>query len=363
MSDTNSDDRVYDATPRRLQQARERGEVAVSREGSAAGVYVAALVGVIVTGGVVARHIGDMLMPLLDQSSQLPDMNGEGLRQAGFVVMRCLGLAVAPFFGLLIAGALLPYVLQGSITLAPERFAFNASHLSPGAGLKRMFSPRGLFEFGKHLAKAVAVAAACFAVVRPIFRESAAFVTMDFALLPGLLRDTVVDLLLAATLVAVVIAGIDVPVQHLLFHRRMRMTLQELKDELRSSEGDPRLKARLKRLRRQRSRRRMMHAVPKATVVITNPTHYAVALKYQRGKDTAPVVVAKGTDLIALRIRQVALENGVAVMQSPPLARALHAAVEIDEAIPREHFEAVAKIIGIVWARRQQSHPPDARKS
>jgi flagellar biosynthetic protein FlhB len=127
-----------------------------------------------------------------------------------------------------------------------------------------------------------------------------------------------------------------------------------MKEEMRSLDGDPYIKARLKRLRRQRARRRMMHDVPKATVVIVNPVHFAVALKYERGKDVAPVVVAKGADLVALRIRQVASENRVAVIENPPLARALHASVEIGEVIPHEHFEAVAKIIGIVWAQRLQ---------
>ena len=171
-----------------------------------------------------------------------------------------------------------------------------------------------------------------------------------------MLWQTLIQLLLAVTLIVVLIAGIDVPYQHWMFRRRMRMSLQEVKEEMRSIEGDPHIKARLKRLRRQRARRRMMHDVPKATVVITNPTHFAVALRYQRGKDVAPVVVAKGADLIAARIREVASKHQVAIIANPPLARALHASVEIGEVIPNEHFEAVAKIIGIVWARR----PPNA---
>jgi flagellar biosynthetic protein FlhB len=184
----------------------------------------------------------------------------------------------------------------------------------------------------------------------------------DVAFLPQMLRTAVIGLLLAATLVAVLIAGIDLPYQHWIFRRRMRMSLQEMKEEMRNIEGDPHIKARLKRLRRQRARRRMMHEVPKATVVIANPTHFAVALKYQRGKDVAPVVVAKGVDLIALRIREVAAEHRVAVIENPPLARALHASVEIGEVIPHEHFEAVAKIIGIVWAQRTQKiSQPDVR--
>jgi flagellar biosynthetic protein FlhB len=125
---------------------------------------------------------------------------------------------------------------------------------------------------------------------------------------------------------------------------------------MRSSEGDPRTKLRQRKLRRRRSQRRMMHEVPKATVVVANPTHFAVALKYERGKDVAPIVVAKGADLLAQRIREIAKEHKVTVVENPPLARALHAAVEIGEVIPQEHFEAVAKVIGLVWAQR--GRPP-----
>ena len=130
------------------------------------------------------------------------------------------------------------------------------------------------------------------------------------------------------------------------------MTLQEMRDEMRESEGDPHMRARRRMLRRKRASGRMMQEVPKATVIITNPTHFAVALRYERGKDSAPVVVAKGVELIALRIRQMAQQHGVAIIEDPPLARALHAGAEIGDVIPREHFEAVAKIIGLVWAQR-----------
>jgi flagellar biosynthetic protein FlhB len=272
----------------------------------------------------------------------------------GYATAQAVALAIVPFFGLLTAGALLPYVLQNSVTLAPERFTFKLSHLSPMRGLKRIFGPRALFEFVKSLLRIATIAGACFVVARPLYEQSIGYVTTDIALLPGMVQTAVVGLLLAATLVAMLIAGIDMPYQRWIFRRRMRMTLQEMKEEMRSLDGDPYIKARLKRLRRQRARRRMMHDVPKATVVIVNPVHFAVALKYERGKDVAPVVVAKGADLVALRIRQVASENRVAVIENPPLARALHASVEIGEVIPHEHFEAVAKIIGIVWAQRLQ---------
>jgi flagellar biosynthetic protein FlhB len=167
-----------------------------------------------------------------------------------------------------------------------------------------------------------------------------------------MLLSVLTKIMSVVTICGVVVAALDMAYQHWTFRRRMRMTREEMKEEMRSIEGDPHIKSRLKRLRRQRARRRMMHDVPKATVVIANPTHIAVALRYERGKDVAPVVVAKGADLVAQRIKEVAFRNNVPIMESPPLARALHATVEIGEVIPHEHFEAVAKIIGIVWARR-----------
>jgi flagellar biosynthesis protein FlhB len=360
MAEPQGENRTFEASARKLQQARELGDVPVSREAPAAGVHLAALVGVVLTGGFTAHRIGDILLPMIDQSGGMLNLTVDGWQQAALAVEKAVALAVIPFFILLVAGALLPYVLQGSITFAPNRFAFKPSHLSPAAGFKRIFGPRSLFEFAKHLIKASAIAAACFAVVLPLYQRSISLVSVDPAWLPQMLQESLTHILLAATLVVVLVAGIDVPYQHWMFARRMRMSRQEVKEEMRTIEGDPQIRQRLRRLRRQRARRRMMHDVPKATVVIANPTHFAVALRYQRGKDVAPVVVAKGVDLIAKRIREVAANHRVAVIANPPLARALHATVEIGEMIPHEHFEAVAKIIGIVWAQRMPKPTPPA---
>ncbi|WP_158258632.1 EscU/YscU/HrcU family type III secretion system export apparatus switch protein [Rhodopila globiformis] len=354
MAETDSEDRTFEASARKLAQARERGEVPVSREGAQAGVYIAALVAIVLTAGTTVAQIRDILLPMLDQPDGLINATPAGLQAAALAVCKAIGLAIAPVFALLIGATLLPYVLQGSITLSLERLGFKPSHLSPAEAVKRTFSPRALFEFAKSLLKVLVIAVTCYVLARPLYQESMSLVGADFSVLPHLLQAAVTKMLLAATLSAVIIAGVDVPFQHLSFLRRMRMTREEMKEEMRSVEGDPHVKGRLKRLRRQRARRRMMHDVPKATVVITNPTHVAVALRYERGKDAAPVVLAKGADLVALRIKEVARKSDVPISESPPLARALYSAVEIGEMIPREHFEAVAKIIGIVWARRQK---------
>jgi flagellar biosynthetic protein FlhB len=356
MAQGDGEDRSLEASARKLEQARARGEVPTSREGASAGVHIAALLGLLFAGGLIARRIGEIMLPMLDMSGAFLQATPSGWQDAGADVMLAIGLAIVPFFGLVLAGALVPSLLQNSITVAPQRIAPKLSNLSPREGFKRIYSLRALFEFGKTVLKAGAVGVACFVAAKPFYERSISLVSTDFAVLPQMLQDALLAMLLAATLVAVFIAGIDVPYQHWSFHRRMRMSFHEMKEEMRSSEGDPRTKLRQRKLRRRRSQRRMMHEVPKATVVVANPTHFAVALKYERGKDVAPIVVAKGADLLAQRIREIAKEHKVTVVENPPLARALHAAVEIGEVIPQEHFEAVAKVIGLVWAQR--GRPP-----
>lgn len=348
-------ERTHDPTPRRLEQARERGDVPVSREGSAVGILAASLLGIVLAGPPAARQMTEVLRPLLEQPDSFGDLTAKGWRMAGAAALRGIGIGVAPFLLLALAGALLPLVLQGSVVVVPSRIAPKLGNLSPARGLRRIVGVRPLVEFAKALAKALAVGAACWTVAAGLFRQAPALVAVDLAAAPGLIRDSLASLLLAAVLVGAVVAGIDVPWQHWSWRRRQRMTLQELREEMRASEGDPQIKARQRRLRRRRAQRRMMQEVPKASVVVANPTHVAVALRYRRGEDAAPVVVAKGQDLVALRIREVAREAGVAVVEDKPLARALHASAEIGEMIPPAHFEAVARIIGMIWARNSQA--------
>jgi len=243
------------------------------------------------------------------------------------------------------------YVLQNAITVSTKRIMPKGSHLSPRSGFKRIFSQRALFEFGKSLSKMLAVGFTCWLVLRPLFADSVSLVSADPAMLPGLVSSSMTAVLMVATLVAAVIAGIDMPYQHWSYRQRLRMSVQEMRDEMKSSDGDPHIKMRQRRIRQDRLRNRMMLDVPGATVVVTNPTHIAVALRYERGKDPAPVVVAKGADHIAMRIREIAAENNVPIMENKPLARALHKSVEVGQVIPQEHFEVAAKIISLVLGK------------
>ena len=275
----------------------------------------------------------------------------------GAGLMGVAGSLVVPFVILMLA-AVAGSVVQTGFVFATERIGFDVSHLSPLAGVKRLFSLRGFVELGKSVAKVGVVGAVAVMMLRgEIDRVShmAALTPEDMVAEIGRL---VLRLLAGILAVLTALAGADYIYQRLHLIRGLRMSRREIKEEQKQAEGDPLVRARLRQIRTDRARKRMMAAVPGASVVITNPTHYAVALKYELGESGAPTVVAKGTDLIALKIREVAEENGVPIVENPPLARALHAGVEIDREIPPEHYKAVAEIIGYVFRLKGKIRPP-----
>jgi flagellar biosynthetic protein FlhB len=247
---------------------------------------------------------------------------------------------------LLVLAPVLIWLLQGSPTIAAARLKPQWSKLSPLAGLGRMFGPRALVEFGKTLLKASAVGLIALMVIWPRMAGLDQLIGADPSAIGRLAGALIRELLKVMAMAVAALALFDFLYQRQAFLRRMRMSLQDIRDEMKQSDGDPAIKARIRAIRMARARQRMMAAVPKATVVITNPTHYAVALKYEHGVTAAPVVVAKGVDAVAIRIRERAKASDVAIVEAPPLARALHAAVKLDQPIPVEHYTAVAEIIG-----------------
>ncbi|MCQ4159953.1 flagellar type III secretion system protein FlhB [Roseomonas sp. GC11] len=363
MAEETGQEKTLDASSRKLQQARERGDLPMSREGASAGLYLIVLLLIWMGGGAISWRFCLVLIPMLEQPEAFLELSGEGYRQAARSVVEALTLALLPVFGLLVAGSLLPHLMQNNVVFALERLEPKLSNLSIIAGLRRMFGLKGIFEFFKGLVKAAAVAAVCWVVGMPLYEQAAQLTGLDPVVFPGLVVQALSAMLLAVTLVAAVVAAGDITFQRFEYARRQRMTHQEMREELRTTDGDPHVKAALRKKRRQLSQRRMLADVPKATVVITNPTHFAVALRYERGEDAAPVCVAKGTDRLARRIREKAQAAGVVVMEDKPLARALYASVEVGDTIPPMHFEAVAKIIGIVWAQKgmQKGRPRAAR--
>jgi flagellar biosynthetic protein FlhB len=226
------------------------------------------------------------------------------------------------------------------------------SKISPAAGLRRLFSKQALVNFLKGVAKLALFGGVLVALLWPQRYRLGGLVAMDPALILTFTRSLAMQMLGTVVAILAVVAAADYLFQYRQWYDRHKMSVREMKDEFRQSEGDPAIKGKIRQLRMARAKKRMMAAVPKASVVITNPTHFAVALQYERGMN-APLCVAKGTDLIARKIREVAEAHNIPVVENPPLARALHGTVEIDQEIPQDHYRAVAEIIGYVMRLRR----------
>ncbi len=237
--------------------------------------------------------------------------------------------------------------------LSVEPITPKLNKISPLAGFKRLFSAESLVNFLKGLVKIAVVGAVLFFVLWPERDRLDTMVTADVAMLLAIFQELSLKIFIATVAVVTVIAGLDYVYQRNKWWTRLKMTVQETRDEYKQMEGDPQVKARIRQIRAEKSRQRMMAQVPDSTVVITNPTHYAVALKYDRTMQ-APKCLAKGADAVALRIRALAAEHDIPIVENPPLARALFAAVDVDETIPAEHFKAVAQVIGYVMRLREK---------
>jgi flagellar biosynthetic protein FlhB len=333
-------------TQKRLDEALERGDVAKSQEVNTWFVLGAATLILLSFSGSMASGLNGMLRGFLGQAHAIP-VDGRGL----LVVMQKLGAgtiaAVALPFAVLALAAVIGNMIQHRLVWSGEALKPKLSKISPGAGFKRLFSKIALANFVKGLIKLALIGAIMTVILWPKRHQLDGLVTMDPAVVLILTRTLSLDVLGAVVAVLAIIAAADYLFQYRQWHERQKMSLRELKEEFKQTEGDPHIKAKIRQLRVERMKKRMMADVPKASVIITNPTHYAVALQYDRGMN-APLCVAKGLDNIALKIREVAAEHDIPIVENPPLARALHATVEIDEEVPPEHYKAVAEVIGYV---------------
>jgi flagellar biosynthetic protein FlhB len=351
--DSDKEDRTEAATAQRLQRARAEGRAPLSRElGSVAVLGAAALVLVKVTPPAV-RQATALLAMLLGQSETLD--RETALRVAG----RCVLMLAGPFIlAALIVGAL-SVLLQTGGLMKLSAFRPDFSRISPFAGLARVLGPRNAMEAGKSLLKLAVVGAAGWSAMTGLLPDLFWVLDATPAGMAISLQRQLMSVLTAMLVAHGTITALDVVRSRFSFNAELRMTKQELRDESRENDGNPQMKGRLRQLRQQRARRRMMSAVPKATVVITNPTHFAVALAYERGSGGSPRIVAKGADEVAARIRKLASEANVPLVANPPLARALFAR-PLDSEIPAEHFKAVAEVIAYVW--RLQARQSDRRQ-
>jgi flagellar biosynthetic protein FlhB len=334
-------------TQRRLDQAAEHGDVVKSTEVSTFVVLLGGTLAIAIFGKSTAESLAGTLQAFLEHPEQMP-VDSSGIMSLMAATGIHLGLLLAPVFVLFIVTAVAGHVFQSGLVFSTERIKPDLSKLSPMKGLKRMFGIDGLSNLFKGILKIAIVAAAVWTTLWPMRGLLAAVLDESTADVAGDMLHMLIKIMIAALAVLAVVAAADYLLQRFRFIQRNRMSKQEVKEEFKQTDGDPTVRARIRKVRLERARRRMMAAVPEATVVITNPTHYAIALKYESGKMAAPICVAKGVDALALRIREVATQNEVPIVENPPLARALYATVELDEAIPPEHYKAVAQVIGYV---------------
>jgi flagellar biosynthesis protein FlhB len=343
-----SDDaeKTEDPTQRRLDEAAKRGDVVKSQEVNA--WFVLAAAGLILQSfsGSMGSQLTAMFRGILENSWRLP-VDGGGLMH----LMRQIGIetiaAVAIPFLLLMLAAIGGNAIQHRLVWSAEALTPNLSKISPIAGAGRLFSKQSLVTFVKGLVKLAVVGTVATALLWPARKRLEGLVATDPTAIIPLTRTLSLQLFGGVVAILALIAAADYLFQYQQWYERQKMSLREIRDEFKEQEGDPKVKGKIRQLRQARMKKRMMAAVPKATVVITNPTHFAVALQWERGMN-APICVAKGQDAIALKIREVAGAHDVPIVENPPLARTLHATVEIDQEVPAEHYKAVAEVISYV---------------
>jgi flagellar biosynthetic protein FlhB len=347
------EDRTEEPTQKRLDDAIKRGDVAKSQEVSTFLALGAMTLALMLAGGWSGRALTLDLRHYLGNAHLVPDGPGAMLAAGRGALLTGFQAAALPI-GFLVVAALAGGLLQHRPLWTFEPLKPKFERLSPGAGFKRIFGLQAFGRFGKGLLKiAIVGVVASIALWRERDRVES-LITLEMADLVVAMTSIAVRLLTVVLAIYAAVSIGDYVVARFSWMKRLRMSKQELKDEMKEQDGNPEIKAKLRQLRAQSLRKRMMAEVPKATVVITNPTHFAVALRYEPGQ-AAPICVAKGVDELALRIRGVAEEHQVPVVENPPLARALHASVEIDDEIPVEHYKAVAEVIGFVLRLKRRA--------
>ena len=338
-------------TGKRLEDARKKGQIARSRDFNTMIIIALAASSLIIIGQLMIDDLSDLMISAFQPSrADIFDPLG-AVRWFYSAILDGVWLLV-PFLGVMLAGALLAPISIGGWAFSTEAMAPKLSKLNPIKGLKKVFSAKGLMELVKAMAKFFLVAAVALAVIWSSTDEYLQLGNMP--LRPALVKagELLTWAFLLVTVALMVIAAIDVPFQIWDHKKQMKMTLQEVKDEMKDTEGKPEVKGKIRQLQRQMAEARMMDAVPDADVIVTNPTHFAVALKYNPDSMKAPLVVAKGADLVAKNIRRIATENNILLMETPPLARALYHCTEIGEEIPRGLYVAVAQILAYVFQLR-----------
>jgi flagellar biosynthetic protein FlhB len=347
----NDTERTEDPTSKRLEEAIERGDVAKSTEVNTLFMLAGSTLALFAFGGFAASELTELFRGVLAGTYPVSEEGFSYTRFGETLLVKAL-IAIAPALAILVAAALAGNFIQHRLLWTFQPLMPQLSRISPLSGAKRLFSKQAAVGLGKGFAKLAVVGTVMYLVAAPELDRVLLLAGGDLLQAMSAAMALVLRLLIGVCAVMVLIAALDWLWTRHSWYERHRMSVREIREEHKQTEGDPTVKAKLRQIRVARMRKRMMTEVPKATVVITNPSHFAVALKYESGMN-APVCVAKGMDVLARRIRELALEHRVPVVENPPLARALHKSVEIDEEVSAEHYKAVAEVIGYVLRLRR----------
>jgi flagellar biosynthesis protein FlhB len=338
---------------KRITDTLEKGNVPFSREVVTFVSLGGALLAISLTGVSSTQHLFSILYGSFDHLEDIPMGNGADATQVLTRYFQAAFLTILPFAAVIAVGGIIGSIGQNVPSAVLDRLMPKMERISPAANFKRIFGTQGLVEFAKSVAKILVVSLLLYRVFSGNFNDLAGNLAGDIVNLPMRILDFTKAMLAPICIFAFILAIFDTVITRMRWYRNLRMTRQELKEELKQSEGDMQLKERIKQIGRQRVRKRMMAELPKATVVIVNPTHYAVAMRYVPSEGGAPLVIAKGVDNLALKIRQFCEDNSISVIEDKPLARALHKSCEVGTMIPPEFYKAVAEIIHYLEVRKR----------
>lgn len=351
--DSDQESKTEDPTGKKLSDAREKGQIPRSQEVKTAFILVGMLGALMVCATPTADSLSQLAVVFLDHAGTMPFDSRTLSHVMSTALLKFFAIILLPI-GFLAGAALAGNLVQAKSLWSPGALRISFSNLSLMKGWQRLFSKQSVIEMMKSLAKMALIGGLLFHLIKPSLGHVEDYVTMDAGDMAHEMRGFAIRLAMGVTISVAIIAGIDYINQYFSFMKKMRMTKEEVKEEYRQSEGDPLVKGKLKQLRMQKARQRMMANVPKADVIITNPTHYAIALKYDPNSMQAPLCLAKGVDDIAKKIRELADEHDIPRISNPPLARALYPTAEVDAEIPVEHYKAVAEVISFVFRLRSR---------
>nr|WP_278680147.1 fused FliR family export protein/FlhB family type III secretion system protein [Clostridium paraputrificum] len=342
------EEKTEEATPKKKSEARKKGQVARSKDVGLAITMVTCTLVILLLSSMIVGNLKDTMIYFL-QSGMLQDINEMSIKSIVITILLKAGLCILPVVIPIMIAGIVASLMQTGFLLTGEPLKPKFSKLNPISGFKNMFSKKSFVDLLKNLAVVTVIGFIGFLYVRDNYDKILQISNTYLPSLGGQVQDLVVGIFFQVSLVLVIIAAADYFVQFRFHQKDLRMTKQEIKEEYKQMEGDPQIKSKIKQKQREMATRRMMASVADATVVITNPTHFSIALKYEEGNNEAPKVVAKGADLVALKIKEVAKENDVPIMENKPLARMIYEQVDIDREVPQEMYQAVAEILAMVY--------------